>query len=419
MSNTFNNRVFGCAIIRSINSNYNADFSHQPRTLPDGTVYATDKALKYSVRNYWDKVLGEKVFYFKSFNDKLQPSTLDERYIQIFDKFKTTITSDKFCLFNFNGEKIEGVIPNQPKSAHVKKMLKDAGEEIEYQSYKSDLEYITKKDVQILTIGAIKHSFAEDEDECFFYIDKNNNIKKLIGEKSEIETLCGMLIEAMGGGINRKEHMKDMFTCLDVRLFGGTYAGKTNISIHGTCQITHGVNRFPENVIYSEQIMSPFRNPSEKNADSTMTTLGTQSKLKEGHYVHHFSVNPKNIEDDVNRVQAEGLTDDDIAKLKEGLRKGVSYYDSAAKAGTENEVLLWVQLKDSSKIVLPSFVELVNVKNDDKRTIDFAKVTALLEKEHIQSEIEKIEVFYNKEVTTVINLPFDTKGFDLEGQKHA
>ena len=27
MSNTFKNRVFGCVVIKSVNSNYNADFS--------------------------------------------------------------------------------------------------------------------------------------------------------------------------------------------------------------------------------------------------------------------------------------------------------------------------------------------------------------------------------------------------------
>jgi CRISPR-associated protein Csh2 len=197
--------------------------------------------------------------------------------------------------------------------------------------------------------------------------------------------------------------MKDMLSCLDVRLFGGTYAGKTNISIHGTCQITHGVNRFPENVIYSEQIMSPFRNPSEKNVDSTMTTLGTQSKLKEGHYVHHFSINPQNIAEDAKRVQNEGLIMSDIDKLKEALRKGVSYYDSAAKSGTENELLLWVQLKEDSKIVLPSFVELVTVS--ENREIELIKIKELLAKSHIKSEIEKIELYYNKGITKVINAP--------------
>jgi CRISPR-associated protein Csh2 len=304
MSNTFNNRVFGCAIIKSINSNYNADFSHQPRTLPNGTVYATDKVLKYSIRNYWKKVLKEKIFYSKSLTDEMSPRTLDE---------------------------------------------------------------------------TLELHFGKIED-----ANKNNLRLKVL---------------------------KNILTCIDVRLFGGTYAGKTNISIHGTCQITHGVNRFGENVIYSEQIMSPFRNPSDKNVDSTMTTLGTQSKLQEGHYVHHFSVNPKNIEDDIKRVGIEGLTTGDIDKLKEGLRKGVSYYDSAAKAGTENELLLWVQLNEDSKVVLPSFVELVTI-NEDK-TIDLKKIQDLLEKEHIKSEIEKIELYYNKGITKVVNAPVSAVEIEL------
>ena len=32
----FKNRVFGCVAVKAINSNYNADFSGQPRTLPNG-----------------------------------------------------------------------------------------------------------------------------------------------------------------------------------------------------------------------------------------------------------------------------------------------------------------------------------------------------------------------------------------------
>lgn len=296
MAQEFNNRVYGFAVIKSINSNYNADFSGQPRKLPNGKVYATDKALKYSVRNYWKDVLNEKVFYFKSLTDDMSPRTLDETYELHFGKIQT----------------------------------------------------------------------------------KN---------KTQL----------------RKDVLKNILSCLDVKLFGGTYAGATNISIHGSCQITHGLNRFPENVIYSEQIMSPFRNPSDKNKDSTMTTLGTQSKLEEGHYVHHFSLNPKNIADDVELVGAEGLTKDDIVKLKEGLRKGVSYYDSAAKSGTENELLFWVKLKENSKLVMPSFIEFVDI--DEERIIDLSKVKSYLEQEHVAKEIETIEIYYNKAVTKVENAP--------------
>lgn len=295
MAQEFNNRVYGFAIIKSINSNYNADFSGQPRKLPNGKVYATDKALKYSIRNYWKDALGEQVFYFKSLTDDMSPRTLDETYELHFGK------------------------------VHSK------------------------------------------------------------------------------GAELRKEILGNILKRLDVRLFGGTYAGATNISVHGTCQITHGINRFPNDVIYSEQIMSPFRNPGETSKDSTMTTLGSQSRLEEGHYVHHFSINPKNIEDDVQRVNADGLSNNDITKLKEGLRKGVSYYDSAAKAGTENELLCWIQLKEGSKLVMPSFIQFVDI--DENGLIDLSKVKDYLGQEHISKEIEKIEVYYNKAVTEVKNLP--------------
>ncbi len=301
----FNNRVYGAAIIKSINSNYNADFSGQPRKLPNGTVYATDKALKYSVRNYWKEALEEKVFYFKSLSEAMAPRSLDETYVLHFGDFK----------------------------------------------------------------------------------EKKDKVK--------------LRLEVLG----------NILTCLDVKLFGGTYAGKTNISIHGTCQITHGLNKFTENVIYSEQIMSPFRNSNEASAASTMTTLGNQSRLQEGHYVHNFSVNPKNIADDVARINGEGITDSDISKLKEGLRKGATYYDSAAKAGTENELLLWVQLKKDSKIVLPSFVSLIEV--NEQREIDLSKVSYLLSELHIKEEIEKIEIFYNKSNTSVLNEPEGAVFFEL------
>lgn len=296
MSTPFNQRVFGCAIIKSLNSTYNADFSHQPRTLPNGTAYATDKALKYAIRNYWDKMTAEKVFYFKSLKDDLQPRNLDERYEQFFGKLPAK-----------------------------------------------------GKDVR-LTI------------------------------------------------------LQGLLSCLDVRLFGGTFASKSgNISIHGSCQISHGVNRFEESIIYSEQIMSPFKNSSDKSKDSTMTTLGTQSKLQEGHFVHHFSVNPKSIANHAQSAKTKGLLQSDIVQLKEALKKGVTYYDSAAKSGTENELLLWVELKEGAKTVLPSFVQLIHIEADG--SINLEQVSQLLKQDNVAQDIAKIEIAYQKGITKVKNAP--------------
>jgi len=322
-NNLFLNRVYGCAIIKSINSNYNADFTHQPRTLPDGIAYATDKALKYIIKHYLVKnYSNEKFFFWKRLKENMIPCSLEETYTHLFGDFKN------------------------------------------------------KK------------------------VDKNiNNNKDNESLQTSEET-------------NRNKVLSNLLQCLDVRLFGATYAGKDNISIHGPVQISHGMNRYPKNEIYSEQIMSPFRNPGEKGSDQKkMTTIGSQSKLREGHYVHHFSINPKNLESLYNllpndeNIQAQNLTVNDIEKLKEALQSGATLYDSASKAGTENELLLWIELNENEKLVLPNFTEMIKVtKNKDgyKIEIDFSDVANVLEK--VQERISKIEIYYNQQNTEIIGL---------------
>ena len=156
--------------------------------------------------------------------------------------------------------------------------------------------------------------------------------------------------------------------------------------------------------------MSPFRNPGEKQQDSTMTTLGTQSKLREGHYVHHFSVNPQNLEGLVQLSEGQPLTEGDIHKLKEGLSRGATLYDSAAKAGTENELLLWVQLKPGSMLVLPSFVEKVSIGED--RAIDLASIAKILERPSVKGHVDKIEI-YKDPATSISGAPADAQYFEI------
>lgn len=305
----FKNRVFGAAVIKAINSNYNADFTGQPRTLPDGTVYATDKAFKYTIRNYLKDVFPtEKIFYFKTFNELQNPISLDENYVRLFGEYSNS-----------------------------------------------------------------------------------KNIKNIVA--------------------------KNLLDCIDVRLFGATFAGKTNVSIHGPVQINHGVNVWFENNIYTEQISSPFSNKSnDPDAEKGMTTLGRQSKLHEGHYLHHFSINPKNLEDITEIIgnDAKTLSDEDISILKEAMRRGATYYDSASKAGTENELLIWVQLKENSKIVLPNFTKLLKmetIKHDNKVVLDCSLLKDVLNKH--QQEIEIIEIYQNKTSIIVENEPESAKMFDL------
>lgn len=307
---TYKNRVFGAAIVKAVNSNYNADFSGQPRTLPDGRVYATDKAFKYTVKNYIkDNYTNEKVFYFKRLNDEFNPLTLDDTYAKVFP------------------------------------------------------------------------------------VNRDTKDKKVVA--------------------------KDILSCIDIRLFGATFAkkgkgGTMALSVHGPVQINHGTNIWHENNIFSEQITAPFSSPGE--TDKEMTTIGRQFKLQEGHYLHHFSVNPKNLEEVVKLAgtDAQNLTDEDINKLKEAMSKGATYYDSASKAGTENEFLIWVQLKENSKTVLPNFSQLIEMKSKKKEgkvILDLSKLKEILSK--YNEHIDVIEIFANNASIIIENIPEKSKKYNL------
>lgn len=307
----FTKRVYGFAAVKAINSNYNADFSGQPRTLPNGQAYATDKAFKYTVRNYIKDVYGseQKVFFIKRLNEKLNPISLNEAYKKEFGDF--------------------------PK---VKEKKKDVVDKIQV--------------------------------------------------------------------------LNNLLSCIDVRWFGATFAGETNISIHGTTQINHGVNLWNENNIYAEQITSPFSNKSDDpDAEKGMTTIGRQSKLEEGHYVHHFSINPMNLTELGENVSQ--LSTGDMNLLKEAMRRGATYHDSASKAGTENELLFWVELKEGSKLVLPNFTPFVKVVEAEggKRSFDLAEVAELLGK--YSKDIESVEVAVNAQVTELAGAAADWKIIEL------
>lgn len=309
----FKKRVFGCAIIKAINSNYNADFSGRPRMLGNEVVFATDKAYKYAVKNYIrDMYSEEKVFSMK---------TLDENYA----------ARDLIKTYNYH--------------------------------------------------------FGTDV--------SNDSVDKIL---------------------------HNLFGCIDLRAFGFTFAPKSkdkankgkNVSMHGPVQVNHAVNIWFENNVYTEQIMSPYRNGDGENkeddsddtsGDKSATTLGRQLRLEEGHYLHHFSINPKNAELIYSNMgkDAKRLSDNDINILKEAMKRGVTYYDSAAKAGCENEMLVWVELKEESKIVLPNFTTLITLndeKENGKYVFDFTK---LLEKlSSVKNEIASAVISYDKLNTRLV-----------------
>lgn len=313
----FKKRVYGAVVVRAINANYNADFSGQPRTLPSGTVYATDKTFKHAVRYFLNETHADKkVFYIKTLNDNLNPRTLDERY-KVFLKGK-------------------------------------------------------------------------DSD-------------------------------------SKVEVAKKLLSCLDIRLFGATFTGNKveNISFHGPVQVGHAINLWHQlnPLTYREQITSPFRNSESKKAkgsndvnEQEMTTIGSQSRIEEGHYIHHFSIYPNSLNDICSALGkgAKHLSIEDVALLKEAMRKCVTWYDSSSKIGCDNEMLVWVTLREKSRLALPSFVSLISLeaeKADGKCVYNLSMLKDVIDKH--SDDIESIEIYYDNMRCSIKNEPENVEKYDI------
>ena len=83
-----NKRVYGVIGISSIMANWNADFTGYPKSMQNGAVYGSDKALKYPMKKMWNDE-GRKVLYIKSMkfskDGALVPNSLKERYEELFN----------------------------------------------------------------------------------------------------------------------------------------------------------------------------------------------------------------------------------------------------------------------------------------------------------------------------------------------
>ncbi|ABR30223.1 hypothetical protein SU69_01845 [Thermosipho melanesiensis] len=295
----FTKRCYGIVVLKSENSNWNADFTKYPRRLPDenATIFATDKSAKYAIRKFFLDS-GEKVFVWRTFKEDGKPRSLDE--------------TDKYW----------------------QEVLKD------------EIKWIIQK-------------------------KKNKN-----GKEEEIKN------------IDRYDFFNKF---IDVKLFGITFAvGESQMSITGPFQISYGINRYNVNIPFVVDIASPFRN---KEGDK-QTTLGDEIKNLKSYYVYDFVLNPKNLPDGME------LTDDDISKLKEALKKFATNLNTTSKIGTENALLLFITLKENSKLVLPTMKNLVDVNKDE--IIDLTKISNLLE--NYGNEIENVEVYYNDSICKVAGI---------------
>ncbi|XOB62067.1 type I CRISPR-associated protein Cas7 [Campylobacterota bacterium DY0563] len=201
--------------------------------------------------------------------------------------------------------------------------------------------------------------------------------------------------------------------CIDVRLFGATFTPDgtkgNNISIHGVVQVNHAIDLFGKGRVYTDEILAPF------------TAIGSMSKATEAHYIHNFSINPKNLSNWKNVIKKEEakkektlldnnqedllnlVSNNDMNILKNAFNNAATFYDSHSKSGVENELSIYVTLNENSTLTLPSFAQFIKFKkgeDGEKNSFDLSELMSYLNK--YNNEIESIEIYAIEELTDVI-----------------
>lgn len=108
----------GIVVVNAKNASFNAGFDGMPRRLPNGVIFATDKALKYCIREYLSKdepIFVQRLKFFEEKKDgsnKQRYMTLQENYFKKCDK-KDMPKDDKILindLLGFIDTRLFGVV---------------------------------------------------------------------------------------------------------------------------------------------------------------------------------------------------------------------------------------------------------------------------------------------------------------------
>jgi len=102
------NRVYGVIGIKAKMANWNADFTGRPKSITDGTIFGSDKALKYPMKKMWNSE-DKNILFLKSWKESepnkdgktsMIPNQLGERYANLFEPIDKKTTSTKEVLIN-------------------------------------------------------------------------------------------------------------------------------------------------------------------------------------------------------------------------------------------------------------------------------------------------------------------------------
>lgn len=229
--------------------------------------------------------------------------------------------------------------------------------------------------------------------------EKGNLQARTLAER--FEQLFGISVKNIK---DKKELIKDLFSAIDVKNFGATFAeGSNNISITGAVQIGQGLNKYEESNIEIQDILSPFIDSTKKDTAQN-TSIGKKIVSDEAHYFYPFSVNPENYDIYTKEIEdLEGYTVEDYNKFKNGCLIAATAYNTNSKAGCENEFAIFVECKENSKLYLANLDQYIKFeKRENKDIIDISELEDILNQDKVKNEIKSVEIYYNPYTTELL-----------------
>ena len=241
----------------------------------------------------------------------------------------------------------------------------------------------------------------EANGEKVLYVKSYKNEKSELIARTPKERYKQLFGKEIENKKNKTEILRNLFSAIDVKNFGVTFAVEENnsVSITGAVQIGQGLNKYNESYPEVMDILSPFTNAKKKDAKNT--SIGKKIVSNEAHYFYPFSINPENYNIYTNEIEnLEGYNEEDYQKFKEACLVAATAYNTNSKAGCENEFALFVECKENSKLYLANLDQYIEFeKGNEKDTINIEKLAEILNEDQIKDKIDRIEIYYNPYTT--------------------
>ena len=201
-----------------------------------------------------------------------------------------------------------------------------------------------------------------------------------------------------------KKTLKNLFSAVDVKNFGATFAeAKNNISITGAVQFGQGFNKYADTCAEEQNILSPFRDGSKDD-----------KKDEEAHYFYPFVINPLAYKEFKELGVTDGYTEEDYQNFKRTAIVSATAFATNAKEGCENEFALFIETEPD--LYLPNLTEYIFFeKGEEKNEINLEQCAEFLKV--LNARIKSAEIYYNPYTTEIKGEIKGAKKFNIITQK--